>query len=463
MSRLFIIIEREYLQRVGKKSFILTTILVPIISLLLCVVLPIMLSSVHNDELKPVAVIDQSPDARYMSMLSDTEDYHFVPLGQADTALHDLYNEGDFYAVAVIPQDVEQSLRLGIYSEQSVPSSLGHDISRALRPALRQQRVASFGIDSLDQIIEACDVDLRVDNVKWDEEGSESESSAELAEILGLLLALGTYMFILMFGSMIMSGVVEEKTSRIVEVIVSSCKPMELMLGKIIGVALVGFTQLVLWGILIGIGGSIAMTVLGVEGAQEAAVMSNPAAALAISQGVDPAALDPMAAQVAEALDPTVAAQPEAHGVEHVLQMIRSIDLPLILICFVLYFIGGYLLYASLFAAFGSAVDQQEDTTQFVGPLMLLLIFALYAGLFSMENPDGPLAWWCSMIPFTSPVTMMIRLPFNVPTWELCLSIGVLFATALTLLWLSGRIYRVGILMYGQKFSWRTILRWVKQ
>lgn len=462
MSRLGLIIQREYLQTVGKKSFILTTLLVPILSILLCVVAPIMLSNLHSDEQKVVAVIDQSDSQAYASLIKDVDEYHFELLSASDvTNPHEIYQDkgSDYYALLLIPADIEQTLQLNIYSEQNVTSALGHDVERMLRPALRQARIASYGIENLGDIIDDCDVSLHVNSVKWDESGEESITSAEMSEILGLMLALAIYMFVLSYGGMIMSGVVEEKTNRIVEVIVSSCKPIELMLGKIIGVALVGFTQFAIWGLFIGVGGMIAAGIFGIDMAMSGGI--DPAA-IAAAQGIDPAAV-----AAAQGVDPSVIASAttlSAHSeAMEIVQMILSIDYKLILTCFLLYFIGGYLLYASLFAAFGSAVDQQQDTSQFMAPLMFFMIFALYAGMFSMQNPDGPLAWWCSMIPFTSPITMMVRLPFDVPVWEIALSLGILFVTAFFVLWLAARIYRTGILMYGKKFEWKELLKWIRQ
>ena len=445
MSRLGLIIQREYLQTVGKKSFILTTLLVPILSILLCVVAPIMLSSVRSNDEKVVAVIDQSPGQTYAPLIKDVDEFHFVSIAPQEAAdAHDVYVAGDqdYYALVVIPANIDSTLEFSIYSESSVPRSFSREIEHFLRPALRKARIESYGIENLEEIVKDCDVNLHVNSVKWDEQGEESISSSELSSVIGLILALAIYMFVLSYGAMIMSGVVEEKTNRIVEVIVSSCKPLELMLGKIIGVALVGFTQFAIWGILLGIGGTIAASIFGLNMSPE--MMSPMGSAEAIeAMGTSGAALD--------------------SDTKEIIQMIFSIDYPLILSCFVLYFIGGYLLYASLFAAFGSAVDQQQDTSQFMGPIMFFMIFALYAGMFSMENPDGPLAWWCSMIPFTSPITMMVRLPYDVPAWEVILSLGILFVTAFVVLWLAARIYRTGILMYGKKFEWKEVLKWIRQ
>jgi ABC-2 type transport system permease protein len=445
MSRLGLIIQREYLQTVGKKSFILTTLLVPILSILLCVVAPIMLSSVRSNDEKVVAVIDQSPGQTYAPLIKDVDEFHFVTIApqEAEDA-HAVYVAGDrdYYALVVIPASIDSTLEFSIYSESSVPRSFSREIEHFLRPALRKARIESYGIENLEEIVKDCDVNLHVNSVKWDEQGEESISSSELSSVLGLILALAIYMFVLSYGAMIMSGVVEEKTNRIVEVIVSSCKPLELMLGKIIGVALVGFTQFAIWGILLGVGGTIAASIFGLNMSPE--MMSPMGSSEAIeAMGTSSAALD--------------------SDMKEIFQMIFSIDYPLILSCFVLYFIGGYLLYASLFAAFGSAVDQQQDTSQFMGPIMFFMIFALYAGMFSMENPDGPLAWWCSMIPFTSPITMMVRLPYDVPAWEVILSLGILFVTAFVVLWLAARIYRTGILMYGKKFEWKEVVKWIRQ
>ena len=233
-----------------------------------------------------------------------------------------------------------------------------------------------------------------------------------------------------------MNGVIEEKTNRIVEVIVSSCKPLELMLGKIIGVALVGFTQLVVWGALMmmvsaafGFGGLF----MGMSDATETIN------AMSASRG------EPLPAEL-----------------EDMIRAVAGVKIGQLLFSFLLFGIGGFLLYGSLFAAFGSAADQPSDASQFTTPIIMIEVFALWAGMACIENPDGPLAMWCSFIPFTSTIVMMVRLPYGVPTWELALSIALLFGTALTFLWLAGRIYRRGILMYGKKVSVWDIFRWIK-
>ena len=420
------------MQIVAKKSFIFTTILLPILMVALVAILPAFLANVKSDEKKNVAIIDNNPGAVYAAAIQDTEDYHFIKVNQSieGTELYSYFQnekEGQgLNAIVQIPADLSTSTTFYVYSDQAINSTLERDIKNALRPMLEQERIQSYGIDSLADIIDRCKVSLSSKSVKWGEEGEEKVSSAMLGEIIGLGLSFLTYMFVLMYGAMIMNGVIEEKTNRIVEVIVSSCKPMKLMLGKIIGVALVGFTQIIIWAVLLGIAG----TILGAS-----AFISGP---------TDPAALT------------------ESNELAEIIQMVLSVNYLQILTFFVLYFIGGYLLYAALFAAFGSAVDQPSDASQFMTPIMVIMVFAIYAALFSIENPDGPLAWWCSIIPFTSPIVMMIRLPYDVPFWEMLLSIALLYGSAFGILYIAGKIYRTGILMYGKKVSIKEIIKWIK-
>ena len=237
----------------------------------------------------------------------------------------------------------------------------------------------------------------------------------------------------------------QEKTNRIVEVMVSSVKPFELMIGKIVSIGLVGLTQLGIWIIfLVGI-------------------FLSAGAYFSFSGGVDPAQMSDMAAMTTtmNGVDTTQLAG-DMGAMAEVQQMLGSINITQLLVCFVLFFIGGYILYASLFAAIGSAVDNESDTQQFMIPITFIIIFALYAGIFSAENPDGPLALWCSMIPFTSPIVMMVRIPFGVSTWELVLSMVILYGSAIGLAWVAGRIYRVGILMYGKKPSYKEMIKWIR-
>ncbi|MCF0180610.1 MAG: ABC transporter permease, partial [Bacteroidales bacterium] len=405
----------------------------------LCGVLPVLLANGKRDEKKVVAVVDQNPMQKYAKEFYDTDEYVFLKVQDETEGSSTLYNyyeqnkaDQKLYAIVQIPDSISKSFQFNVYSDQSINANLERDVKGILRPILEKEKIESFGIDSLEDIMKQCKVELNAKNIKWGETGEEEISSAEIGMVIGIILSFLTYMFVLMYGAMIMNGVIEEKTNRIVEVIVSSCKPMELMLGKIIGVALVGFTQIIIWAVLMGIAG----TILG--------------ASTLIGGATDPAAMTQAMGQNPEAMAAMEQIQ-NSNEFSEIIQMILSVNYLQIMSFFIIYFVGGYLLYASLFAAFGSAVDQPSDASQFMTPIMLIMVFSLYAGLFSIENPDGPLCWWCSIIPFTSPIVMMIRLPYEVPIWEMILSIALLYGCAFGILYIAGKIYRTGILMYGKK------------
>ena len=437
MEKLKLIILREYMSIVGRRSFIVMTLLIPVI-MILCMALPAAIGYFNNSasEAQTVAVIDES--GRYGGAIADDELYHFVPL-RADTVAnpHDFYKkaDGQLAAVVVIPADVDSTAAVTVYSENTINLALKERIARQLSDTLTRARVASYGVPGLQKMMDDANVSVDLKSVKWNSEGDESQSSTEVALVVGLILAFLTYMFVLLYGAMIMNGVIEEKTNRIVEVIVGSCKPFQLMMGKIIGVALVGLTQLAIWVVIMVVVGGVLSAIFG------------PAALSATSP-------DGAAAMAATADDFDMAA---------VMQAVSSVNYVYILVSFVFYFIGGYLLYASLFAGFGSAVDQASDASQATTPIIMIMVVALYAGMACIENPGGPMAVWCSMIPFTSPVVMMVRLPYDVPLWQLVLSIVLLYATAAACVWLAARIYRTGILLYGKKHSFKEIMRWIKR
>ena len=433
-SRLSLIIQREYMSIVGRKSFIVMTLFIPFISVM-CFALPGLLMYFNTSEEQTVAVVDETH--RLFSALENDEGYKFhdiTPVGAAH--VRDFYTSTEnVYAVLVIPANVDSVPRVCIYSDNAVKSSLISLVEDCLRTALSDERVKSYGVENLQQIIDNCRVNVTADSVKWSDDGSEERSSATFASILGMALSLLTYMFVLMYGAMIMSSVIEEKTNRIVEVIVSSCRPIELMLGKIIGVGLVGITQIAIWVVFMGIGSSIFGIAMGGSIAT-GSTAADTAAALSNMLG-----------------DGTMS---------EIIEIILSVNYVQIITCFLLYFLGGFLLYSSLFAAFGSAVDQQSDASQFTTPIMMIMVFALWAGIACAETPDGNLAFWCSMIPFTSPVVMMVRLPYNVPVWEIALSVALLYATAFGITVLAARIYRTGVLMYGKKVTIKDIIKWIK-
>ena len=434
MNKLRLIIAREYMSIVGRKSFIFMTIGLPLLFILVAAVPAIL--AYFNDkgsDTQQIAVIDET--GRYAAALHSDDMYNFVAVrGDTVTNAREFYDKagGGLDAIVIIPRNVDSTGVVNIFSEGTITPALASTVRSALTDTIENAHLADMGIPNLQEMIDKAHVDVDVRSIKWSEQG-EQESSTDAAMGLGLLLSFITYMFVLMYGAMIMTSVIEEKTNRIVEVVVSSCRPFQLMLGKIIGVGLVGLTQMAIWIALLAIVGTIAGSALGIS--------SMPTDAIS-------------AEQMASAAD--------MGAIESIMRQTLSINYGPIILNFVLYFIGGYLLYSSLFAGLGSAVDQASDSSQFTTPVILIMIIALYAGIACMDNPSGPMAVWCSIIPFTSPVVMMVRLPFGVPTWQLLLSIGLLFATALAIVWIAARIYRRGILHYGQKTSLGTLFKWIK-
>lgn len=437
MNKIGLIIKREYLRRVSKKSFLLLTFLTPFLFAAL-VFVPLWLSTIKGDDTKQIAVIDAT--GKYAPLFKNTEEYKFITEKEASLEDYRKNPDKEIFAFLNITGDLLQNPSAAtLYSKKQIPLGLKNTIDKTLSEYLRDEKLASYNIENLKQIIEDSKVNFNIKTIKWDDDGGEKSTSAEVASILGMVLTFIIYMFIIMYGSMVMQGVMEEKTNRIIEVMISSVKPYDLMMGKIIGIGFVGLTQVFLWGILTSVLVTGSLFFLGGSTSPEEVMTAQMAA-----QGAGDLASGSSALNI------------------QIQEIINSINFKMIGTCFILYFIGGYLLYAAMFAAIGSALEQQEDTQQFMTPIMLLMAFSLYAGIYSMNNPDGPLAFWCSMIPFTSPIVMMVRLPFDIPIWELFLSFALLFATAILIVWLSAKIYRVGILMYGKKPSIKEMIKWIK-
>ena len=434
MNKLRLIIAREYMSIVGRKSFIFMTLGMPLLFILIMAV-PIGLAWLNDkgSDTQQIAVIDET--GRYAAALKSDDMYNFVAIkGDTVTNAREFYDKagGSLNAVIIIPRDVDSTGVVNIFSEGTITPALVSSVRNVLSDTIETAHLTAMGIPNIQEMVDKAHVDVDVRSIKWSEAGGEQESSTSVAMGLGLMLSIFTYMFVLMYGAMIMNSVIEEKTNRIVEVVVSSCRPFQLMLGKIIGVGLVGLTQMAIWIALLAIVGTIAGSAFGLNS------MASP---------------DAIAAAGAAA---------NAEGMDGFMREVMSINFMPIIVNFILYFIGGYMLYSALFAGLGSAVDQASDSSQFTTPVILIMLIAFYAGMACMENPSGPTAVWCSIIPFTSPVVMMIRLPFGVPFWQLVLSLALLFGTALFITWLAARIYRRGILHYGKKASFKDLFKWMK-
>ncbi|MCQ2293882.1 MAG: ABC transporter permease [Bacteroidaceae bacterium] len=441
-SKILTIIGREYSTRVRKKTFIILTIVTPFLFAAL-IALPILLGAIKDSDQKTIVIVDQTH--RYEKLFKDTPQYHFQKATAVDESFRD--EETDAQAVLLISGNLAKNPDAAVvYSREEVQLELRHTIEDILADQIRNDKLAAYDVPELETIIADVEQDFTLQTRKWSDDGTDTESSFDAAMIIGLAFTLLIYMFVMTYGSMVMQGVMEEKTNRIIEVMVSSVKPFQLMMGKILGVLLVGLTQIAIWGIMLVILISAIAYAFGGDAAAEVLAQSQQASAPTAVVASQPAAT------------PADAAAPSYD----ILSQVSGIPVVEVAIMFVLYFLGGYLLYASLFAACGAAVNSPEDSSQFMMPLLLIMIFALYGALGSMENTNGPLAFWASLFPFTSPIVMMIRVPFDIPLWQELLSLVILYATAIFFVWVGARIYRVGILMYGKKPTLRELWKWLR-
>lgn len=439
MSKISLIIENEYMTRVRKKSFVVMTLLTPVLMALLCCI-PLFIELFSSSDMRNVTVVDHT--GLYKEVFVDNDEYSYTYLN-AETTSEQMRENEEPYAYIVITENLLNNPNaMTIYSHTQITSGFETEVTNDMEQYLHEAKLASFDIPDLQQIIEESNVRINVSSIRFDAEG-DTQTSASLATAIGMLSTFIIYMFLFAYGGMVMNSVMQEKTNRIVEVMVSSVKPFELMLGKIISVGLVGLTQIGIWILLlVGLAFGISLA-FGIP-----LFMNNEAEIIAQAQSlnqtmpVGAAAIDPDMLDIANTLS--------------------GINFTQILTCFILYFIGGYIIYASIFAAVGSAVDNETDSSQFMLPITLIILFAFYVGIFSAEDPEGSMAWWCSMIPFTSPIVMMVRIPFGVAVWELALSLGILFASAIGMTWVASRIYRVGILLYGKKPSYKELFKWIK-
>lgn len=430
MNKILIIIQREFLKRVRTKGFIILTITMPFIMAAL-VFVPLWLSSIENDEQQKVAVID--PTGVYAKALKTSKSFAF---SAQPVITEEMRSEDSPYdAVVAISGDlVKNNGKVTIYSHKEIPGNLLDYIQSKLNETVQKQKLEATGIAGLDKIIDNVQRDVKMNTVKWSKEGDEQASSTYVAIIVGGIFTLLIYIFVITYGGMVMQSVIEEKTNRIIELLVSSIKPFQLMMGKIIGVMLVGIAQMALWGVML----SIIMTVASVG--------------FGVSQAQSIAAGQPMPS-------PTMNMSQDT---QELLTAIVNLPYAEIGLMFIIMFVGGYLLYSSFFAATGASINEQEDANQFVVPITMITLFGLYAAMYSIENTDGPLAFWASLFPLTSPIVMMIRIPFGVPLWQELLSIALLYASAFLMIWIGGKIYRVGILMYGKKPSIKEIIKWMR-
>ena len=462
-KKLGIVIQREYLNKVKKKSFLLITFLTPLLFAAIAI-LPSLIMYGAKEEAKQVGVVDRS--GIVLPFLESGEVLQYKDLGadaDIDAIKADL-NAADIDILlsisALDPQT--KSLTADTYSLKPLGMDSGSAIENRINDAVEAYRIDSYGIENLEEIMHSVKSDVHVYNYTISESGQESISESGVYMAISMVLGMALYMFIALFSGMVMSSVIEEKSSRVVEVLVSSVKATELMFGKIIGVALVALTQFLLWILLTLLLLAVAGGIIGKD-KMMGLLQDDPTTEMVaeMAPGMDAATLDLSA--VPAAADTTAVGAAEPTGMQAITSTLGNLNLGQILLSFIFYFIFGYLLYASLFAAIGSAVENEGDSTQLQLPVTIPLMLAFFIALYAFKAPDSSLVFWGSMIPFTSPIVMLSRIPFGVPGWELALSMLLLVATFALCAWASAKIYKVGILMYGKKSSFKDLWKWLKQ
>ncbi len=452
IRKLGIIISREYLNKVKKKSFLLITFLAPLFFAAMCL-LPSLIMFGAKEDTKTVGVVDRS--GIVLPYLEDNDVTHYVDLGDAsvDSLKADLKAAGLDILLSVSELDPETlSVKAECFSEKPLGMDTGSMIENRINDAVEACRIEKSGIANLEEIMAGVKSNVKLRSYTIDESGKESISESGIYMVLSMILGMAIYMFIALFSGMVMSSVIEEKSSRVVEVLVSSVKATELMFGKIIGVALVALTQFLLWILLTGTILGVAMGIMGKDKIMD--MMHDDATTEMVQQMATPEGVHMGDTLAVAAGEPT--------GMDAIVSTIGNLNIPQIGIAFLFFFVFGYLLYASLFAAIGSAVENEGDSSQLQLPVTIPLILGFFVALYAFKAPESSLVFWASMFPFTSPIVMLARIPFGVANWEIILSIGLLVATFVVCAWASAKIYKVGILMYGKKSTFKDLWKWLK-
>lgn len=464
LKKLNIIIGREYLNKVKKKSFLFITFGVPVLFVLMYVaIIFIMLKT--TDESKLVAVHDSSGIVMPTLENNDVLAYVDFTMNDVDSMKNNLKGLGADILLVISPLDsVAKTVTATTYSEKPLGMETSEIIESHINKAVENYRVNSFGIEGLDKIMSDVKSNVSLKTYTVDEAGKETISESGVYMALSLILSMMLYMFIALFSGMVMTSVIEEKSSRVVEVLMSSVKSTELMFGKIIGVALVALTQFLLWIVLSGVLISIVGGIWGFDNIMGAA---GTASEMTQVPGMGPSTTDlgttmDLGTMMAEAAADTVSVAGEPTGMQAVMTTLAHLNYAEIIISFLLFFIFGYLLYASFFAAIGSAVENEADTQQLQIPVTIPLLVGFFIAFYAFKAPDSPIVFWGSMIPFTSPIVMLARIPFGVPFWQLALSLGLLILTFIVSAWASAKIYKAGILMYGKKSTFKDLWKWLK-
>ena len=437
MNKIGIIIAREFNERVKKKSFIITTILMPLL-IIGMMAAPTLMMLFAKGEQKTLLVIDES--SVVAPQLEGNEDVEFKTV---DAALEEARKDMDVFGVLWIGENIVDSPSdVKLYTNSSSSMSLEESITAQIEKVIERERLKRYDIDNLEDIMKDLKASVTMTTYRNDqsEEGKDEQATSSVVSyLLGLVLGMMLYMFLIIYGSMVMTSVIEEKGSRVLDVLVSSVSPFQLMMGKILGVAAVAVTQIAIWGVLVcGIGSAVLPALMPDD----------------VMQSVEAVQAGQMTLEEADMDAETISALSLATDMSGLVMMF---------VWLLLFLLGGFLFYSAMFAAVGSAVDSIQDANQLQTPITVPIILALILAMSVFNDPNSPLAFWGSIIPFTSPVVMMARIPFDIPTWQIVLSLVLLYASVAGMAWVAGKIYRVGIFMHGKKPSFKELLSWVKQ
>jgi len=446
MNKIPLIIRREYLTWVRKKSFIIMTLITPLLFALIFII-PALVMSNKDKDFKKIAVIEDGSDL-FKNVIPNTDDTEFDYL--SGVKLNDIKNNcsdlGYYGVLYISPQLITTPNAIQLISKKQPPIGLLDHISGSLEKEIERQKLLAYNIENLDEILRSINTSVKVQTIKMDEKGGTKETSTGVSMALAYIGGFLMYMLVFRFGAMVMRGVIEEKTNRVVEVIVSSVKPVQLMMGKIIGIALVGLTQFALWVVLtLAIVTVVKSNILPKDTMEQ--IQQLPQTFAEADQGA--------------AAGTTAVSNAQFSELQQIMANAMNQPWGLIIVSFIFYFLTGYLLYASLFAAIGSAVDNETETQQFMLPVTIPIILALVVAMGTMQNPESSLSFWFSLIPLTSPIVMMARIPFDVPVWQIALSMGLMLLTIFGSVWMAAKIYRTGILMYGKKSSYKELWKWL--
>ncbi|MBO4500158.1 MAG: ABC transporter permease [Bacteroidaceae bacterium] len=426
MNKTGIIIGREFWERVRKKSFIITTILTPILMIGLCLA-PTLMMLHDTSDVRKIVVLDET-EGQFVgrSLQSDKSvEYQLLENISRKEASAKYSDEKSAFGILWIGSDIlEHTDHIQLISNASSSLMLEEKISDQVSEILRTEKLRSYNIDGLDKIIAESNIRVSLSTMKNDGSGDEEnmeKTSTAASMVFSMILGMLLYMFIILYGQQVLTTVIEEKQSRVLDVMVTSCSPFQMMMGKILGIAAVAAVQVLIWGLLITIASTILTPMIPVE-----------------------------------AMDATSGLSAATAKFGNILFILK------LFLCLLLYIVGGFLLYASLYAAAGSSVDSAQDAQQFSTIILLPIVMGVIVMMSVYNNPDSGLAFWCSMIPFTSPIVMMARIPFDVPDWQIILSLLILYASFILTTWLAARIYRIGIFMHGRKPSWKDLGNWLR-